>query len=58
MDYPKYIKSGLLIGSGAIESAHTEPFYKKNETIRTKMVQKGLEKNDKPKSFKYERILE
>ncbi|MBK7634710.1 MAG: hypothetical protein IPJ13_10755 [Saprospiraceae bacterium] len=57
MDYPKYIKSGLLIGSGAIESAQNR-FTKKNETIRTKMVQKGIRKNDKPKSFKYERILE
>ncbi|MBK7634691.1 MAG: hypothetical protein IPJ13_10645 [Saprospiraceae bacterium] len=45
MDYPKYIKSGLLIGSGAIESAHRTVLQKRMKQSGQKMVQKkGLEK--------------
>ena len=44
MDYPKYIKSGLLIGSGAIESAHRTVLQKRMKQSGQRWSKKGLEK--------------
>jgi len=42
MDYPKYLKQGLLIGSGAIESAHRTVLQKRMKQSGQRWSKKGL----------------
>ena len=42
MDYPRYIKQGLLIGSGAIESAHRTVLQRRMKQSGQRWTKKGL----------------
>ena len=43
MDYPKYLKSKLLIGSGAIESAHRTVLQKRMKQSGQRWSKKGID---------------